>query len=192
MPITIGSKPESDFSDPIGLLKDCHRRIEHFLGLLATIASQARDGTLSGEQNEALRAALRYFKNAAPKHTLDEEESLFPRLLVSQDSRARSAAGSLQKLTTDHALATELHEQVELLADRWVWDAKLSPSDGDLLVVTLGKLTEFYKTHIAFEEREVFTLAASVLTAFEVQSIGREMAARRNVNIRGLVGLYFE
>ncbi len=30
MPISIGQKLESDFRNPLGLLSDCHRRIERF------------------------------------------------------------------------------------------------------------------------------------------------------------------
>jgi hypothetical protein len=30
MAIQIGAKPDNGFDDPIGMLKDCHRRIEHF------------------------------------------------------------------------------------------------------------------------------------------------------------------
>lgn len=41
MPIVIGAKRESDFTDPIGMLGDCHRRIERFLNVLLTIATGA-------------------------------------------------------------------------------------------------------------------------------------------------------
>jgi hemerythrin-like domain-containing protein len=80
MPIVIGAKRESDFSDPIGMLGDCHRRIERFLNALLTVATSAKGGPLTSEQQTALAASLRYFLEAAPKHTADEEESLFPRL----------------------------------------------------------------------------------------------------------------
>ena len=80
MPIVIGAKRESDFSDPIGMLGDCHRRIERFLNALLTVATSAKGGPLTNEQQTALATSLRYFREAAPKHTADEEESLFPRL----------------------------------------------------------------------------------------------------------------
>ncbi len=38
MPVQIGARSHS-FSDPTGLLSDCHRRIEMFLGTLERIAS---------------------------------------------------------------------------------------------------------------------------------------------------------
>ena len=38
MPVQIGAQSHS-FSDPTGLLSDCHRRIEMFLGALERVAS---------------------------------------------------------------------------------------------------------------------------------------------------------
>ena len=69
MPIVIGAKRESDFSDPIGMLGDCHRRIERFLNALLTVATCAKGGPLTNEQQTALATSLRYFREAAPKHT---------------------------------------------------------------------------------------------------------------------------
>ena len=78
MPVQIGSKA-SDFSDPTGLMSDCHRRIEMFLTALRAVGDC--DGRqLAEDERRALDAALRYFCEAAPKHNADEEESLFPRL----------------------------------------------------------------------------------------------------------------
>jgi hypothetical protein len=41
MPIVIGAKPESSFKNPIGLLNDCHRRIERFLSVLVRVTAEA-------------------------------------------------------------------------------------------------------------------------------------------------------
>src|ERR1051326_135049 len=43
MPIVIGGKPESDFTDPIGMLGDCHRRIVRFLHVLVALAAEQRE-----------------------------------------------------------------------------------------------------------------------------------------------------
>ncbi|MGH8639190.1 MAG: hemerythrin domain-containing protein, partial [Burkholderiales bacterium] len=80
MPIKIGQRVDHSFDEPLGLLSDCHRRIEHFLRVLATVAADAAGGPLTAEYRSALDGALRYFAVAAPKHTADEEVSLFPRL----------------------------------------------------------------------------------------------------------------
>jgi hypothetical protein len=46
MAIQIGAKPDSGFDDPIGMLKDCHRRIEHFLNILCVLRIVLRSEAL--------------------------------------------------------------------------------------------------------------------------------------------------
>src|SRR5579859_305178 len=65
MPVQIGAKAHS-FSDPTGLLTDCHRRIEMFLGSLQHVANVI-DRPLTEEARSALESALRYFRESAPK-----------------------------------------------------------------------------------------------------------------------------
>ena len=181
MPITIGSKQGADFSDPIGLLSDCHRRIESFLGVLVTLAVQAEGAALETDQRVALETSLRYFRLAAPRHTLDEEESLFPRLLDSNDPRVQPVFSSLQKLSADHRVAEERHRQVDELANRWLSDGALSVEDSGRLRNVLAELTDFYAAHIAVEEQQVFPLAGVVLAPSALELIGSEMAGRRGV-----------
>jgi hypothetical protein len=76
--IQIGAKPDSGFDDPLGMLKDCHRRIEHFLGILCLVAERAQGRDLTEEEIAAVGAALNYFRLGGHRHTADEEESLFP------------------------------------------------------------------------------------------------------------------
>src|SRR5262245_5544144 len=80
MPIQIGAKAAHTFNNPIGLLTDCHRRIKKFLIMMITVMRQTHGGPLKTTQQEALELALQYFREAAPKHTMDEEVSLFPRM----------------------------------------------------------------------------------------------------------------
>jgi len=76
MPVHIGAKA-NNFSDPTGLLSDCHRRIETFLGVLEATAAVI-DRPASDETGRALESALRYFGQAAPTHTADEDSVMFP------------------------------------------------------------------------------------------------------------------
>jgi hypothetical protein len=46
VPIAIGQKLESDFRNPLGLLSDCHRRIERFLDGLIAISEEAQGNKL--------------------------------------------------------------------------------------------------------------------------------------------------
>jgi hemerythrin-like domain-containing protein len=181
MPITIGKKPESSFADPLGLLSDCHRRIERFLGLLITVTADARGGALSAEQREALVAAGRYFREAAPKHIEDEERSLFPRMRDSPDRQVRAALATIKELEEDHVVVDRAHIEVDSLVERWVDDGSLPASDARRLVTVLEELRTIYERHIAIEDHDVFPLAGRVLNEAAITQIGREMAERRGL-----------
>ena len=105
MPIVIGAKRESDFTDPIGMLGDCHRRIEMFLNVLVRVSEQAQGETLNEEERGVLETALRYFREAAPKHTADEEESLFPRLRQIESPDVRALMVRIESLEEEHVCA---------------------------------------------------------------------------------------
>ncbi|MEW6681994.1 MAG: hemerythrin domain-containing protein [Nitrospirota bacterium] len=181
MPITIGKKPGSSFADPLGLLSDCHRRIEHFLGLLITVTAQARGGALTGEQRDALVAAGRYFREAAPLHKEDEERSLFPRMRASRDRRVRAALATLEELVEDHVVLDRGHVEVDTLIDRWMDDGSLPSNEVRRLVAVLQELRAIYERHIAIEDHDVFPLAGGTLDQGTIAVVGREMAARRGL-----------
>ena len=50
--------------------------------------------------------------SAAPKHTADEEESLFPRLRDSSDPRAIKALALVERLERDHGQAEQHHAAI--------------------------------------------------------------------------------
>jgi hemerythrin-like domain-containing protein len=179
MPIQIGAKTQSSFSNPIGLMADCHRRIKKFLSLMITIMRQTHGGALKENQQAALKIALRYFVEAAPKHTLDEEESLFPRIRKLADDGAKS----LDQLEQEHDVAERRHNQVNCLGEKWIQQGSLSVEDALELAAALGKLSVIYKKHIYMEESHVFPLASRILSNADVTAIGREMALRRNLDM---------
>jgi hemerythrin-like domain-containing protein len=182
MPIVIGGKPESHFSDPVGLLTDCHRRIERFLSVLARLGKDARGGALGQEQRAALETALRYFREAAPKHTADEEESLFPRLrAVSGTPDVQAALDRVEALESDHQRADLLHAEVDRLGSAWLVQGSLPSAEASRFSGLLAELVELYRAHIAVEEGEVFPLAGAALPPADRAAIGREMAARRGL-----------
>ena len=126
MPITIGAKRESDFTDPIGMLGDCHRRIEMFLNVLVRVAEQDRGGVLNEEHRGALETALRYFREGAPKHTADEEESLFPRLRRIESADVRALLARVESLEEEHVCADRSHAEVDRLGMLWLRDGTLA------------------------------------------------------------------
>lgn len=181
MPIVIGAKRESDFTDPIGMLSDCHRRIERFLRALLTVATEQQGGALSDEQKAALEASLDYFRDAAPKHTADEEESLFPRLRRIESPEMQATLERIDALEHDHERADKGHQEVERLGREWLSRGQLPAEEAKRLASLLVELSELYERHIALEDGEVFPCAKRVLSTEDRTAVGSEMAGRRGV-----------
>ena len=179
MPVVIGAKRESDFTNPIGLLGDCHRRIEMFLNVLVRVAEQGQGGALNEEQRGAMETALRYFREAAPKHTADEEESLFPRLRRIESAEVRALMARIDSLEEQHVCAERSHGEVDNLGRKWLKDGLLPVDKASRLLTLLLELRDLYRHHIATEDNEVFPAAATALSASDRQAIGDEMADRR-------------
>lgn len=179
MYIQIGKAREHDFTEPLGLLGDCHRRIERFLGVLGKVADAG--GPLGPQERHALQVSLRYFREAAPHHTHDEEDSLFPRMRASGDPRAEAALRRLAELEADHVRAGQVHAEVDRLFDRWLLDGVLGAGDAARLRERMAELAALYARHIAVEDAEIFPLAGEVLDAADLAEVGREMAERRGV-----------
>jgi hemerythrin-like domain-containing protein len=181
MPVKLGAKAEHGFDEPLGLLSDCHRRIEHFLAVLERVILAAPADALADEQRHAVETALGYFKNAAPRHTQDEERSLFPLMRASGQPRAREALRALDALEQDHAAADVAHAEVEASFRRWLDQGRLADSERQRLADVLGALRQMYRRHIDVEEREIFPLAGQILSPDQVGRVGREMASRRGL-----------
>lgn len=179
MPVTIGGKPESGFDDPMGLLADCHRRIERFLFVLEQVGEQARGGPLEAGQRVSLETALRYFRDAAPKHTADEEESLFPRLRALDSPQVKAVLSQVDALEAQHGEAARAHAEIDRLGGAWLEAGTLGEEDAARYRSLVARLGGLYRGHIAVEEGEVFPAAATALAEPERKAMGGEMAARR-------------
>ena len=186
MPISIGAKRESDFTNPIGMLRDCHGRIIHFLQVLVTLSSEANGGALSAEQRSALGTSLLYFREAAPKHTADEEESLFPRLRRLRTPEIAAVLAKVDSLEEEHSCADRHHAEVDRLGQLWLQQGHLSTGDAARFSALVNQLSDLYRRHIGMEDREVFPFAAAALSAVDREAIGGEMAARRGLGRRDL------
>jgi hemerythrin-like domain-containing protein len=179
--IRIGKRPDHGFSEPLGLLSDCHRRIEHFLQLLIDTTTRAAGATLTAPQRADLEAALSYFATAAPRHTADEEESLFPRLLACEGEAAAAATETIVRLEKDHLEADRRHIVVDVLVRTWLAEGTLDQDATAELRVHLSSLLAIYRDHIAVEDRHLFPAAARLLSFDQMSEIGAEMAARRGL-----------
>ena len=176
MAVQIGTRPDSGFDDPIGMLKDCHRRIEHFLDILCLVADRAPTRGLTGEERSAVQAALQYFHVGGERHTADEEESLFPRL---REEPSSSGPKEIHRLESDHHRAADLHESVDWLYTAWISVGILESDEQQRLLSETRQLKQLYGEHIQVEERIVFPHALQVLDSRTITAIGQEFRSRR-------------
>jgi hemerythrin-like domain-containing protein len=177
MAVQIGAKPDSGFDNPIGMLSDCHRRIERFLDVLCQVVRRARGKTLDAGEQAAVESALRYFRESGPRHNLDEEESLFPRL---KDHGAAAVLDEMNRLLSDHAAAAPLHAEVDTLYTKWIADGALDDADNARLRAITARLQQLYSDHIRVEEELVFPCAAKLFDRKTVAAMGDEFKARRH------------
>lgn len=185
MVIPMGTRGQPDFSQPIELMMDCHRRIERFLGVLVQMVNRygrPAPQSLDEQGRQALQTALDYFAQAAPRHTADEEESLFPRMRQIHDPEVQAALAELDRLEADHRKAAAAHARVDELGRRWLSAGILDGSDLEELVVLLDDLSATYAQHIRLEDKRVFVLASQALDQAALEQVGREMKDRRLQN----------
>lgn len=183
MPVTLGAPPQADFDQPLGLLSDCHRRIEHFLDVLARVVERRQGAVLDAAHRGAVETAMEYFRKSAPRHNADEEESLFPRLraLAGSEPRIAAALEKMAELEAEHQAADDALAEVRMWFERWLEAGELAPAQVQRLGKVLAMLKSLYGRHIAIEDNDVFRLAAQVLDDRTLAEIGREMARRRGL-----------
>lgn len=155
-----------------------------FLGSLQRVA-EVIDQPLEDKARAALESGLRYFQESAPKHTADEEDSLFPRLRQIGSAAADGAIKALDLLEHDHEQAGALHAEIHDLGIRCLRNEPLSAREAAQFRRDILKLAGIYEEHIRVEDRIVFPAADQALSASEKTEIAHEMAARRGVTTVG-------
>lgn len=117
-----------NFSEPIGLLEDCHKRILHFMQTLVTLVESVGAAPLNADDRDSLERSLRYFRKAAPRHNADEEESLFPQLRSHSNAGSEHIFARLASLATDHRWAETQHFEIDAIGSRWLSAGALHPA----------------------------------------------------------------
>ena len=166
------------------MLSDCHKRIQYFLQSLVALAEHALDEPLSKDSRIRLETALRYFRESGPRHTADEEESLFPRLRSLDTPAVREAFAKIEDLEADHRQAEAKHREVDMIGRRWLEDGHIADREATQLSALLAGLSRLYERHLDVEETEIFAIARAVLPESEREALGQEMARRRGILLR--------
>lgn len=183
MPVALGARGQAGHDHPFEWMSDCHRRIEQFLSVIRRAHEVYSKRELEEEGARALRTAQRYFRESAPRHTEDEELSLFPRLRGLGRADLRGLLEAAERLELEHVEAERIHRVMDERIDRWMCAGRLTPGDAVALAHDLDALGGLYADHIAFEDRVLFPGAARALDEQDIKGIGEEMAARRGLDV---------
>jgi hemerythrin-like domain-containing protein len=166
----LNAEPAPDFSDPLGLLAACHRRMLGFCELLGRMPAHLAMYGIDQEATDAALRVMHYFDTAAVLHHLDEERDLFP-LLAGQTA----LAPLIDHLQAQHR---ELECQWQTLASQ----LRQIPS-GTFQAAAFRDAAARYggtcREHIDREETLLLPAARACLDSHQLRALGHNMAARR-------------
>jgi hemerythrin-like domain-containing protein len=169
--------PAAGFEVPLEMLSACHGRVESqcrtLLRLVPHIAANGPDQAA----REAARSIMRYFDTSARHHHADEEEDLFPALLLwAPDAQLAPLRELVLALQAQHR---ELERSWGEL--RGELEGVCLETIRDLNSEKVVHLVELYRLHIAREEEELLPLAARLLGDAQLDVVGRAMRLRRGI-----------
>ncbi|MGE5109531.1 MAG: hemerythrin domain-containing protein [Acidobacteriaceae bacterium] len=124
---------------------------------------------------------MQYFREAAPKHNADEEESLFPRVRDLAGIEVQGVLSDMVRLEQEHHWATPLHMEVDRIGRLWLANGELGKDEAQAFRTAVEQLAAMYRTHLQFEDSVLFPLANRILAAGQAAEIAAEMAKRRNL-----------
>lgn len=165
------------FDQPIAVLKHCHDRIRRQISTLQRLVPHLQKHGANLEAQQAARAVLRYFMQAAPNHHADEEIDLLPLL---QSAATGDDASALEQL-----LPTILDEHQRMAA---LW-CELEPvlaeiAGGTAAVlppVALNQFADMYLAHMVKEESVLAPMAKRILDPAQMTRLGNAMRERRGI-----------
>ncbi len=171
------SAPGAGFEAPLEMLAACHGRVQDQCATLQRLVPHIAAHGADPAARQAATAVMRYFDTAARHHHEDEEQDLFPALLDSMaGSDARCLRDLTQALVADHRV---LEAQWRVLRDMLVHVA--AGERAALGEAAVERFVADYAQHIRREEGELLPMAARLLSAAELDRIGRAMRERRGL-----------
>ncbi|MBI2815604.1 MAG: hemerythrin domain-containing protein [Acidobacteria bacterium] len=172
------------FQDPLQHLVACHDRIEERLQTLERLAPHLRSESEQKRQEarEALDNALNFLERMGALHTQDEEESLFPRLLVKECADMELFKELAAMLETQHREKEGVLENL-LTAVKNLPPAPQLPTESQATQVSvlIDHLASLYRPHIMIENQRLIPLSAEYLKEADLEEMRQEMRNRRGL-----------
>lgn len=174
-------KPLSgNFNDPFALLMSCHHNVLRFSALLEKVARKIEDDEVGDDVSLAARRVLEYFDTAAPLHHQDEEEDLLPllseRAFDMQSSMLEKIQSWRERLDTEHHKADQLWQRIRQ-------SLIIIAEGGRATIPEVETFVQLERSHVAFEDGEIFLWASQFLSSEDRLQLGKSMAARRGVKL---------
>jgi hemerythrin-like domain-containing protein len=157
---------------PLEHLLACHRRIENRLATLERAGEHLEDRT--GESLIAISNSLRFMDTSGVLHTVDEEQSVFPRL---RSSLSPEEIAYLDGLESQHRQVDEVYTSLKQTIEQLHQES--TPERIARYRELVAKLTTAYRAHIASEDSILMEMGRRILTADELSAIHKEMRSRR-------------
>ncbi len=167
----IGGAPAPTFDDPLEMLLACHGRIQAQCATLNKLLAHLPVHGCDAQAQQAARAILRYFDTAGRNHHDDEEKDLFPLLLASSSGAAHAL---IARLLGEHQLMDTAWERLRRYLTGLA-EGKSAALDAEATEHFIG----VYDRHIALENSQLLPLAKQLLTAAQLETLGKSMATRR-------------
>lgn len=168
--------PENLLREPIDYIYADHFRQRVVCKFLDDIAFDPAAAAVAG----LAAVVLEYLEWDLPRHVEDEERDLFP-LLRDHCQPQDNIESLLALLSEEHAKDEDMC--ASLLAGLGRLAEGIEPQDTPAFLRTASSFAESQRRHLAWEERLLLPLARRRLTADHLTTMGRNMAARRNVTI---------
>ena len=170
--------PENLLREPVDYLHADHFRQQVVYKLLEDLILEPQ----APDTARQAAAVLAYIERDLFDHMADEEEDVFPRLLV----RCPPA----DRIERIHRLLTEEHRRMIDLSETVIPGLRLLASgqpltQPDLFLRDAAAFAEGQRRHLAWENDFVFPLAKQRLTESDLQEIGCSMAKRRGIPYPG-------
>src|SRR6185295_18763756 len=122
-------------------LERSHRRHDEVMAELLEAARRLAAGRPDEGDVPRVHAAVEYFERSVPRHFLDEEGSVFPRL----STRRPELAAELAALSAEHPPQIELQGHIAAAAREL--DGEARPAAGKTLLDAATRLAEAHRSH---------------------------------------------
>jgi hemerythrin-like domain-containing protein len=167
--------------DPLQHLVNCHDRIEEQLQILERVTPRLAAGTAEERQEarQKIDKALGFLALMGRLHTLDEEETLFPRLRASARAEDFGLGELIVALEAQHRDKEAVLEELSALVEQ-LPSAADSPSPPQIsrLEGYAAQLAGLYRPHIMLENARLIPLSRESLSAADLEPMAQEMRER--------------